>query len=323
MFLLSFVPGFFLSDYVEIDLGGLGHEALDGEEVDVFSQAGECGPAEDGLGNAVFGDEAGGSGGDVLTLQGDDLRAEVGSELDVGFEGALAFGIDIARRFDVDDVELGVDGVGEAGAAGDESAGAGASADADSDLFADGPMRSELLAFDVVVEGTVDGSGDALEGHFAKGDEISAAEEVGESALDTVGGVDVSAAHAGSEGLGGEIAHDDLIGAIEDPVGNGLPDGDSGEALDAWCEAFDVLDVDGGEDIDASVEKEKNVFVAFGKAASLDVGMGELVDEGDLWLAGEDGVDVHLREDGSLVIDLAAGHLLELLRKIAGSAAAV
>jgi len=162
-----------------------------------------------------------------------------------------------------------------------------------------------------------------VEGHFAEGDEVAAAKEVGEGALGTVDGVDVAAAHAGDEGFGGEVGDDDFVGAIEDPVGNGFADGDAGEALDAWGQAFDVLDVDGGEDVDVGFEEEEDVFVALGVARAGDVAVGELVDEDDLRAAVEDRVDVHLVEEGAFVIDLAGGNVFELGGELGGAFAAV
>ena len=67
----------------------------------------------------------------------------------------------------------------------------------------------------------------------------------------------------------------------------------------------------------------RNVFVAFGEAAALDVGVGELVDEGDLRRAREDGVDVHLGEERALIFDFAAGDLVEFAGELGGAAAAV
>lgn len=159
--------------------------------------------------------------------------------------------------------------------------------------------------------------------HLAECDEIAAAKEVGEGTLGTIDGIDVAATHAGGESFGGEIGEDDLVGAVEDPVRDGLADGDSGEALDARGEAFDVLDVDGGEDIDVGVEEKEDVFVALGGAAAGDVGVGEFVDEDDLGFAREDGVDVHLGEERALVIDLAGGDVFELGGELGGGFAAV
>jgi len=317
----------FLRDDVQIDVGSFGHEPLDREVVEILAQAVERGAADDGLRDAVIADVGGVGAGGVRAGEVDDGRAKVGGEAETGVEGAFALGLGVAIAFDVEDVELGGESFGEACAAHDEVAGLRVGADADGNLFGDGPVSAETLAFDVVVEGAVDGAGDALEGHLAERDEVAAAEEVGEGALDAFGGVDVAATHAGDEGFGGEVADDDLVGAVEDPVGDLLTDFDPGEGLDAGGEAFDVLDVDGGEDVDLVVEEAKDVFVAFGGAAvgagGAKLGVGEFVDEDDLGHAGEDGVDIHLGEEGAFVLDFAAGDLFEAGGELGGAGAAM
>jgi hypothetical protein len=92
---------------------------------------------------------------------------------------------------------------------------------------------------------------------------------------------------------------------------------------DARGEAFDVLHIDGAEDVDVGVEEEKDVFVALGVAAANDVAVGEFVDEDDLWFALEDGVDVHLLEECALVVDLAGGDVFEFGGEFGGTFAAV
>ena len=235
----------------------------------------------------------------------------------------FALGGVVAGAGDVQNVELGFKGFGEAGAACDEVASLGARADADGDFLGDGPVGAEVFAADVVVERTVDGAGDALQRHFAQGDEVAAAEEVGERALDALHGVDVAAAKAGDEGFGGEVGDDDFVGAIKHPVGHLLANGDAGESLDARGERLDVLDVDGGANVDFVVEEEEHVVVTLGQAGAFDVGVGELIDERDLGHAGENGVDVHLGEWGAFVIDFAAGDLVELGGELGGAFAAV
>ena len=244
-------------------MGSFRHEALDGEEVEVLAEAMKGGAAEECLGNALLSDVGCGGGGDAFAGELDDVGAEVFGELEAGFKGALGLGRLVFVGLDVEHVEFAAEAFGKARAAGDEVASLGAVADADGYFFGDGPVGAELLALDVVVEGAIDGAGDAVEGHFAEGDEVAAAEEVGEGALGAVHGVDVAAAHAGDESFGGEVGDDYFIGAVEDPVGYGFADGDAGEALDARGERFDVLDVDGAEDVDVGVEEKEDVFVAF------------------------------------------------------------
>jgi len=317
-----------LRDDVKVDIGSFGHEPLDRKVIQIFSQTMQCRATHDGLRDAVIADIGGIRACSVVAGEVDDGCAKVRSKAQAGVEGALALGLGIAIALDVEDVELGGERFGEASATDDEVAGLGVGADADGDLFGDGPVGAEALALDVVVEGAVDGTGDALESHLAKGDEVAATEEVGEGALDTLGGVDVAATHAGDEGFGGEIADDDLVGAVENPVGDLLADLDAGEGLDAWGEAFYVLDVDGGEDVDLVVEEAEDIFVALGGGrvavvGIAELGVGELVDEDDLGHAGEDGVDIHLGEEGALVVDLAARDLFEAGGELGGAGAAM
>jgi hypothetical protein len=100
-----------------------GHKPLDGEVVEIFSQTLECGAADDGLRDAVFADVGGVGTGSVGAGEVDDGRAKVRGEAQAGVEGAPAFRLGVAVALDVEDVEFGGEGFGEAGAADDEVAG--------------------------------------------------------------------------------------------------------------------------------------------------------------------------------------------------------
>ena len=312
-----------LGDDMEIDVRGFGHKLLNGEIVKVFAQAVQSRSADNGLGDALLANIGRGDASRVASCEVHDRGTEVFCELQAGFEGALTLRDGVAVTGYVKDVELGGESFGEAGAACDEIAGLGVGADAYGDLFGNGPVSAEPLTLDVVIERAIDGAGDALEGHFAQSDEIAAAEEVGKRTLDALHGVDIAAAHAGDESFGSEVADDDFVGAVEHPVRNQLADADASEGLDARGEAFDVLNVDGAEDVDLIVEEEQDVFVALGEAAAFDVGVGKLVDEHDLRHSCEDAIDVHLGEDGAFVIDVAAGDLFELGGELGGIGAAM
>ena len=64
---------------------------------------------------------------------------------------------------------------------------------------------------------------------------------------------------------------------------------------------LDVLDVEGGEDVDPGGEQLFHVLMALDVAAALDVAVGELVDDGELRLAPEQGVKVHLGEHATAI----------------------
>ena len=85
---------------------------------------------------------------------------------------------------------------------------------------------------------------------------------------------------------------------------------------DHVVEAFDVLDVDGGVDVDAVGQQFLDVEIALGMAAARRVGMGEFVDQGDLRAARDQRVEVHLLERLVLVVDpLARQHLKPLQQR--------
>ena len=228
-----------------------------------------------------------------------------------------------AAGVDVHDVEFGVEAAGHAGGAGDEVLRGGIGADADGQAFADGPIFLDILGGHVGVEAAVDVFGDLAEGEFAQSDQIAAAEKIVEGLMDFVLRVDVAALHAALEGLGSEIDHDGFVGHGGNPVGDGFADGDSGDAADGGREAFHVLDVQGGEHIDFGGENFLDVFVALAVLAAGDVGVSKFVDEDDGGTAGDDGVDVHLFEEGAFVFDFAEWDLFELRGELDEAFAAV
>src|SRR5262249_29709802 len=84
---------------------------------------------------------------------------------------------------------------------------------------------------------------------------------------------------------------------------------------DHGVQALDVLDVDGGVNVDAVTEQLLDVEVALGMAAAGRIGVGELIDQDDLRVAGDDGVEIHLLERLSPVFEPLAGNDLEILEQ--------
>ena len=84
-----------------------------------------------------------------------------------------------------------------------------------------------------------------------------------------------------------------------------------------------MLDVEGADDVDAGVEELEHVLVALLVAAAGHVGVRELVDDRDLRLAREDGVEVHLLDGDAAILDLAPRHVLEARDELRGLGAAV
>ena len=73
-----------------------------------------------------------------------------------------------------------------------------------------------------------------------------------------------------------------------------------------------MLDVDGGNHVDAGVEQLEDVFVPFLVRGSRRVRVGQLIDDRELRTTFLDGLQVHLLQGDAAVLDLALGQLLDV-----------
>jgi hypothetical protein len=96
--------------------------------------------------------------------------------------------------------------------------------------------------------------------------------------------------------VGRQIDQLDGVGAVEHRVRDRLAHAYVGDLRDHVVEAFDVLDIDSGVDVDAAAHQLFDIEIALRVAAAFDVGVGELVDDDDLRAAGNDGIEVHFLE---------------------------
>src|SRR5262249_19851762 len=73
-----------------------------------------------------------------------------------------------------------------------------------------------------------------------------------------------------------------------------------------------MLDVHRGDNVDALLEQKQHVLPALAVASARHVGVRELVDDGDLWPAMHNGVDVHLLERDAAVFDFLPRYDFEI-----------
>ena len=82
-----------------------------------------------------------------------------------------------------------------------------------------------------------------------------------------------------------------------------------------------MLHIHGRDHVDLGLQQLENILVALVVFAAFNVGVRQLVHQHHLGTAFEDGIDIHLLEDGAFVVDLLARHGLhpggELLRGLA------
>src|SRR6185436_4627394 len=97
--------------------------------------------------------------------------------------------------------------------------------------------------------------------------------------------------------VGREIHELYSVGAVEDGIGHRLAHAHARDLGDDVVQALDVLDVDGGVDVDAALQQLLDVAIALGVAATGNVGVRQLVDQDQARAPLESGIDVEFAED--------------------------
>ena len=164
---------------------------------------------------------------------------------------------------------------------------------------------------------------DQTQRDLPEGGEVSRPEEVCQRGFHLVRRVDVAMLHALAERLRRDVDELDLVGEIEHAVGQSLPLHDAGDLLDHVVDAFYVLHIQGGDDVDAGVPQLLDVLPPLLADGAGRVRMGELIDQGDLRAPRDDGVEIHLLEDRAAVRDLLARDQLEAAEELLGPGTAV
>ena len=141
---------------------------------------------------------------------------------------------------------------------------------------------------------------------FAQRREIGLGEEIVERPADRAGPVDLALAQPADQLLGRQVDELDLVGAGNDLVGDGLLHAHAADPRHRIVERFDVLDVERGHHVDAGVQHFDDILPALEMPRPWHIGVGELVDQGELRLAGEQRIEVELLELLAAIFDALA-----------------
>src|SRR5260221_13039650 len=111
----------------------------------------------------------------------------------------------------------------------------------------------------------------------------------------------------------------DLVTLATDPGRHAFAHPGRRHVPDLVGDALEVLDVDGGDDVESGGEDIHDILPALVEpAGSRNVRVGELVDESDLWPSAEHGVEVHLLQAASPVVHHLPGDDLEAVDQLLG-----
>src|SRR5262249_44292907 len=103
--------------------------------------------------------------------------------------------------------------------------------------------------------------------------------------------------------LGRYVDKLDCIGTVKNRVRDGFAYSNMSDLRHDVVEALDVLDIERRVDVDALIQQLLDVEIALRMTATCDIGMGKFVDEDDLRMPRQDGIEVHLLDPLAFVID--------------------
>ena len=156
----------------------------------------------------------------------------------------------------------------------------------------------------------IDPLGGRAQRQLAQRRQIAAAEEMQHRPPRLVAQIDLALAQAPDQIVGRQIDQLDLVGHRQHVVGQGLPHPDAGDALDDVVQAFQMLDVERGQHVDAGIDQLGDILKALFVARPRDVGVGEFVDQGQGRTARQHRIQIHLGEaPAAMGQDPARDHL--------------
>jgi len=125
-------------------------------------------------------------------------------------------------------------------------------------------------------------------------------------------GIDLSFMEPVEEFINGKVhVHYLVCKSRKKAVWDGLRDPDLGRPCDVVREAFDMLDVHGGHDVDAHGEEFFDVLPAFLVVPARGVRMRQLIDQHEFWHADEDCIHVEVEQLDAFVLHAARGDLFK------------
>ena len=256
--------------------------------------------ADDDLGDVVGLREVDDVVGDATPDAGNGQRLAAqrfGKPHRVGEPVALLVGqLQAASRLDADGRPRRVNAVGEPLGIAHQPRRARILADANQDALARRPGTGNRIGLHVGEQLLIDPLGGAPQRQFAQRGEIAGRKIMLQRALGLPGDVDLALLQPLDQIVGREVDQLDRMGAVEHRIRHRLAHADMSYLRNDVVEAFDVLDIDRGVDIDAAGQQLLDVEIALGMPAAGRVGVGEFVDQRELRAARDQRVEVHFLE---------------------------
>jgi hypothetical protein len=188
-----------------------------------------------------------------------------------------------------------------------------AGGDADQNAVAGRPGTADGMRLHMVEQLRIHALRRAPQRKLTQRSEVAGREIMAQCALGGLGHIHLALAQTLQQIVGREVDHLDGVGAVDDGVRHGFAHADAGDARDDVVEAFDVLNVQRGPDIDASRQQFLDIQVALGVATTWRIGVCQLVHQRQSGPARQQRIQIHLLQHAALVVDAAHRHRVESL----------
>ena len=265
-----------------------------------------CPPADDDVGDILFRciiqhgrDGIGGCGGGDRAAK---LHCKVQRVLDLRV---------VVSAFNMERNHWRAQGVRQAGSVADHVIGRRICANQCQHALAGRPGTGDRLRPHIGGNILIDPLGDPAQRHLPQGAKIAFAEEPAERAAGDILAVDLALRQAASQFGRRQVDEFDFIGEVEHRIRNGLGNPHAGDAGDRVVQAFQMLDIERGPDIDAGIQDFSHILPAFGVAQAGAVGVGQFIDKQQSRLSAQCGVQVELLQLLAAIGDLQPGQRFE------------
>ena len=305
------------SDHVHGDVAGCAHEIMNHGAVYQLEPARSLGFADDDLGDVVCARIGEQLLSNVRTGKGDRLALEFFGEPQRVRDAITLdlFQVLASPGFDIDGRPRRMEAVCEALRVANEPGRARVVADANEQALARRPWTGDRVRPHMRQELLVHALSRAAKSKLPQCRKISGREVVIESALRLLWDVDLALFEPLNELIRRDVDDLDIVGFVEKRVRHRLAHADARDLGHDVVQAFDMLDVESGVDIDTGREQVFDIEVALGVTAAGCIRMGKLIDEHNLWVPLEDGIEVHLFQHVPMIVDLNARNDLEALEQ--------
>ena len=142
----------------------------------------------------------------------------------------------------------------------------------------------------------LDALGGVSKGKLPQGEQVPLLEEALQCLLDLFGNIDLALVKSSDQFVGRDVDEFDFVRFVDNGIRDRLGDSDTRDLGDHVVQAFQVLDVDGGPNVDARLEQFPNILPTLGVPASQRVRVGKFINEDRCGFAGKRCIKIKLSD---------------------------